>query len=485
LNGAGGLIFLFLTVRGLAPVQYGNYIVLLAALEVISLASSLGVFGFAQRYLPEFRIRGDAWLLSRSLLVCFGIRAVTLLASAAILVFAQERLTHTFDVDVGHAAFSLFAAWLIVEGLCRLLDNVTDSLLFQATTQLSGFIRTWLKVIALTTLAFTSGFTLSELLVFELVGSTVALVVTIFLVFRAISRSAETTQGRHYRPDWKTIFRFSCQHYVALLFSQIYGYSALKLLLSALAGPVVTAAYGFAQSLVDMVRRYLPVQLLLGMVRPLIIASYAREMNVERPLFLSNLVFKLNVFLIAPVFAVSITFGGQLTEFIHRGKYPEAYTILIPFLAILVLQTLHMVLSMLAMSLEHGGMILRGTVIASSGIVIAALLIPSMGAWGALIAAAASEVAFCAVVAGGINMRYRRAVVSWRGHVRIWLLAASTAAIAWVATAPFSMDGLLSAIIGSVIAVVSYFSLALWWRPFSREQRDTLNRALPRPVFVW
>jgi O-antigen/teichoic acid export membrane protein len=272
---------------------------------------------------------------------------------------------------------------------------------------------------------------------------------------------------------------------MALLCSQVYGYSALKLLLSSLAGPVVTAAYGFAHSLVDMVRRYLPVQLLLGMVRPLIIASYAKEMNVERPLFLTNLVFKLNVFLIAPMFAVSIAFGGPLMELIHRGKYPDAYAILIPFLVILVLQTLHMVLSMLAMSLEHGGLILRGTVIAISGIVIAAVLIPSMGAWGAVIGAAVSEVTFCAMVAGAITMTYRRAAVSWRGHLRIWLLAACTAAFAWGATAGLPMEGYLRAIIGSAMAAIAYFSLALWWRPFSREQRDTLNRVLPRPVFVW
>src|SRR5690606_11118056 len=76
-NGAGGLIFLFLAVQGLAPVEYGNYIAFLAGLDLIALASSFGVFGFAQRYFPEFRIKGSSELLQRSLLTCLGIRAMT------------------------------------------------------------------------------------------------------------------------------------------------------------------------------------------------------------------------------------------------------------------------------------------------------------------------------------------------------------------------------------------------------------------------
>ena len=38
---------------------------------------------------------------------------------------------------------------------------------------------------------------------------------------------------------------------------------------------------------------------------------------------------------------------------------------------------------------------------------------------------------------------------------------------------------------GPALVMGLYFVLARYWRPFSAEERNTLNRVLPRAVFVW
>src|SRR5690606_24688709 len=168
--------------------------------DLIALASSFGVFGFAQRYFPEFRIKGSSELLQRSLLACLGIRAMTLLVAAAAVLQAEDALARLFGISAGPLAFRIFAAWLVVEGVCRWLDNVAESLLLQAATQASAFIRIWVKVLGIGALAFASGFTIDQLLIFELAGSALALLFTLLWLFRAVSRTRGAPDP-DYRPD--------------------------------------------------------------------------------------------------------------------------------------------------------------------------------------------------------------------------------------------------------------------------------------------
>ena len=483
-NGLGGLIFLFLSVRGLTAVEYGNYIVFLAGIELLSLGSSVGVFGFTQRYLPEFRIKGSPRLILNSLGVCLGVRLLTLAACALLILAAAEPIAGLLDISVSHAGFVLFAAWLAVEGTCRWLDNVTESLLLQGVTQVSILLRTWPKVVAVAILAFHSELSLERLLACELLGSCLAVAVVLCCLYAIVAKSPAAAD-RSYRPNWKAIVAFSRQHYAALVLGQMYGYNTLKLLLSAIAGASATAVYGFAQSLVDIVRRYLPVQLLLGLVRPLIIASYADGNDVRRPIFLSNLVFKLNVFVTAPIIAAAVPYASHVAALVDRGRYPGAYPLIIAFMFILVLQTLHVVLVMLAMSLEQATLILRATFVAILGIAVAGLLIPQIGALGAIAGALVSELGYCWAVAAGIRKRHRTSVIDSEGHLRIWVLAACAAACAWLVTTALGFRGELIAVAGPALVMGLYFVLARYWRPFSAEERNTLNRVLPRAVFVW
>lgn len=485
LNGLGGLVLLFLVVRGLSTVEYGNYVVLLASVELLAMVSSLGLYGFAQRYIPEFRVRGSHALLIRSIALGLSVRALTLFLCAVILLGFQDKVASTFDLSITSLGFMLFASWLLIEGTCRWLDNVTESLLLQGLTQISVTFRTWTKVVGVAILTMGAGASLEALLWLELLGSCLALGAVLLMLFRGIRRSM-SSEVVEFTPQWRTIAAFSHRHYAALLFGQVYGYNTLKLLLSALAGASVTAAYGFAQSLADILRRYLPAQLLIGMVRPLVVVSYSESKDAARPIFLSNVVMKLNVFLAAPCLLVGGMFGADLIAIVDQGRYPGAHLILVALLAILVLQTLHSGLGMMATALEHADLILRATVAACVGLICAALLIPVIGVYGALVGAAVSECAYCLVVASGIRARHRGvAVLNWHGHSRIWMLAILSAAVAWIGVSVAPLPGTMMAITGTFITICGYVLVAYRWKPFSETERSTLNRVLAKPVFVW
>ena len=64
-----------------------------------------------------------------------------------------------------------------------------------------------------------------------------------------------------------------------------------------LAAPAV-ASYGFAQSLYEYLKRYLPAQLMVGLIRPVVVARWARERSFPAIAEISSQVVLINVLLI-------------------------------------------------------------------------------------------------------------------------------------------------------------------------------------------
>lgn len=483
INGIVGLGMVILLVRVLPPAEYGAYVTLLAGLEIIALASSCGVFGFAQRYFPELRIKGDSTMIGRALQLSIALRTGTLVICATALLIASSWLLGLMGFSMSNAALRAYGVLLVAEGTCRYLDVVTESFLLQGMTQISSFIRSGLKFVVLGALLFFDGFDLTSLLVMESLGSVTALFVVLYGLKRYL-RHDTSSCNNEYSPSWREIIRFSRDNYFALLFGQLYGYNTLKVLLSWLNGVAATASYGFAHSLADVVRRYLPAQLLVGLIRPMIISSYSETGQVHRPLFLSNLVLKLNVFLLVPILSVVAAFGGVLLNIFAKGKYPDAHVLLVALMFLLILQTLHSILAILAMTLERSELVLRATNFAALGLPVAVLTIPALGGFGAIIAAVISEIAYCLVLVIGLGNRYQVSILDLSGHYRIWFSGFVAGFGAWILVS-WIKQPILVASIGSLLLFFIYFAAMLTWKSFSNQERITINKMLPMPLFVW
>lgn len=482
LVGLAGVALLLLTVRRLTPGDLGSYVSLVALQEIVTMASSAGLFGFVQRYIPEYRLHGSRRQLRVAIGLAVAGRIATLALACVLLFWLADDLTAFLGLPVAPSLFRLYLVVILIEGTGRFIDLVFETLLMQGTTQASNLIRTLVKLAGLLLIVGSGDWTLQDIVVWDALSSSVALVFSAVALGAGLRSQAQVRPPRQF--DRPTMARFAAYNYAALLGYQIYGFDTLKLLVTKLVGVAETAAYGMAQSLADVLRRYLPAQLLLGMIRPLIVAAYSESRNMGRPLFLANLVLKLNVFLIAPAFAVFIVLGAPLLELIGKGRYPQAYGYVLAFMLLLVVQTLHLILSVLAMTAERNELVMQGTWLAIVGAVVALLAIPVIGAWGALVAAFVSELAFCLAVARGLRRVCGTPVVRWQEFGVMGALFAATA-LGGVLVAALLPGGMTPLVLAILVQGGGFFGLALIWKPFSTAERVLINKLLPKPVFVW
>ena len=482
LVGLVGVALLLLTVRRLDPSDLGSYMFLVAIQGIATMASSIGLFGFVERYIPEYRVRGSTRQLGVAISFAVAGRLSTLALACGLLFWAGTDLAAFFGLPVAIEIFRLYLLVILIEGTGRFIDLVFETLLMQWPTQVSNLLRTLVKLGGLLLIVGNRDWTLQDIVVWDAVASCAALVFAVSALCLGIRRLGRPRLRGEF--DRTTMVRFAAYNYAALLGHQIYGVDTLKLLVTKLLGVLETAAYGLAYSLVDILRRYLPAQLLLGTIRPLVIASYLESRSMARPLFLANLVLKLNIFLIAPALAVAVALGGPLLELIGKGRYPEAYGYILALLLLLVAQTIHLMVAVLAATIERNDLVMRATWLAMAGAAVAVITIPIIGVWGAVAAAYVSEFGYCYVVARGLRAVCHQSAVCWKNLGRLAAIFIITAVSSWLASHLIPATNAFLTL-SACLVVGCYFGIAFVWKPFSDLERELINRLLPKPLFVW
>lgn len=480
-----GFVLLLALVRVLEREEYGLYIVLLAALEIIPLASSLGVYPAVNRYSPQLRSTGSGRALARLIAATSIWRLVTLAAACSVYAHVAPQLATALGFVTAGPIFALYAWVILFEGLARFFDVVFESLLMQGVTQISVLLRNGLRLAGLSVLASLGPVGLHDWVVIEIIASVSACVLAIWLVFRHTHAVARSQPGELAVLSLARIKAYATPAYLAQLVGVMQGPDVVKLLMAKLAGAVQTGAFGFAAAVGGMLQRYLPVFLLIGMVRPLFVSQHARDANAPRLVELANLVFKLNVFMLAPATMLLAAAGGQIASLLSGGKFPEAGSYLVAFALLLVAQTLHTVLGLIALAVEEGRGNLRGTLFGLGGLAVGLAGYPAYGPLALCGGLIVSELIWCGVMQAALRRHGVYFALDWMGMLKLWGLAGVVSLPAWMLHADAGQASVMSLIASIVLMVLLYLGMARALRPFSEAERGLINRALPHPVFIW
>lgn len=478
-------ILLLVLVRVLEREEYGLYIVLLAALEIISLASSLGVYPVLYRYIPELLSTGRGRALARLIAAASIWRLVTLALASGFFALVASSLAPALGFATASPVFVLYAWVILFEGLARFFDVVFESLLMQGAAQISILLRNGLRLAGVFFLASLGPVELLDLVMIEILASASSCVFAIWYVSRQTIAVARSQPGDFVLLSLARVKAYAVPAYLAQLAGALQGPDVVKLLVAKLVGAVEAGAFGFATAVGGMLQRYLPVFLLIGMVRPLFVSQHVRGSNFVRLVELANLVFKLNVFVLAPATMLFIAAGGQIASLLSGGKFPEAGPYLVAFALLLVTQTLHTVLGLIALAVEEGRASLHGTLLGLGGLVVGVAAYPAYGPLALCGGLIMSELIWCGVMRAALRRHGVCFVLDWMGMLKLWGLAAAVSLPVWVQQVdPINMS--LTRLIAAIgLMAMLYLGLARVLRPFSEEERGLINRALPRPVFIW
>jgi len=470
-----GVINFALIVQVLAVSEYAAYVSIIAAMELAIAFSTFGVDWAGLRYLPEVREHGNGRALCLLIFRLCSIRlaslAITALLGAAVLSWLVGRAQLQAFLPIAQ----IYLLVLLIDGMLRfILSVVFDSLLLQGQSQASLLVRN--AVFASGLAIAVPGAGISHVAHSELVAACGALVVALALLLFHLhaTRTAGDTEADAQAPDFARMRRMALHNYLSLILNQPYSPQALILLAGLFLPAGTTAMLGFARNFTDLIRRYQPVELLLGLLRPLLISSYAKGRNFSALARMAQLIYKVSLLTLCPVLVACIAYGDELIAVISGHKYPDAYWLIVGLAWTLVLRSHRLLVGTMANILDRPDLLTRTA--AATLVVLPVCVTGFACGYGPLtlfIAALVEEAIGTWVILRGIGALGYAYAPPWPAMVRVAVITFTLSGLLVVFRLP--AQSMLWLILQSAFAAGAAVALALASGYFDAPERSTLR----------
>jgi hypothetical protein len=384
-SALAGLAAMVLVVRGLSVPDFAAYSVLFALVEVFTAVSGMGLAHVILRYVPELYATRRPTALRSLLHAAIGIRSIVLVAWLVLAFVAALPLARLINLDDLLPAFKVFLLVVAFRSTMHFLSQVLESTLHQNICQLAFAKSAIGRFAGMLWLLNQGPITLIDVIVLEAICDGVACVILLIGIAR-VSRQALTDQGKG--PDdsswWTThrpaVVKFAIAAYAQHLATLPYGSNTNRLVGGALFGDRVMATFGFAQSLYEYFKKYLPTQLLIGLIRPIVVSRYVMNRNFAAAAELCDQALHVNLVFLLGAAAVLIVSGAELLGMLSAGKYgAEAAWLLIALLMLLCLESQRLVLEVLAQTVEKYALMIPSNLFLSASVLLGIALYSLLG----------------------------------------------------------------------------------------------------------
>ncbi|MCG8040850.1 MAG: oligosaccharide flippase family protein [Candidatus Thiodiazotropha endolucinida] len=482
-----GFGLLLLLVRSLDVIEYGFYIASQAILEIIGTMSSLGLIVAAQRYLPELHNKNDGVALYRLTIKLLVGRFVTLILASLILFVLAEWILGLLKLEHLLLIFQVFLLVIIIENIARYIDIIFDSLLLQGLTQISIIIRVGLRFLPLVILVLWNEIELTLLhwILIEIFASTIAVIWSCYKLYYYLIYFSKRYSKKQIELNIKRYLKYSLPAFIAAVLYMLSSTNSVKLIAANLLSAYSFATFGFAIAVALMLQRYMPIFLLIGMIRPLfVVAKNHVDYRIKLPK-IAELVFKLNAFALLPIISIFWIFEDSIAVLLSGGRYPEAGGFLIIFMLLLVMQAFRAILSMTAQAMENAKAALVGTLLGIIGLSIGIVFSYSLGGYGLCIGLIISEVIFSVWV---IKSLYEQNIVfkiDVKGYAKLIVSAVVPVLIVQNLIPNLSDLPLIKLIVYSSLIMFMYLIINYYMKPFTIRESSEVNKLLGKKIFIW
>lgn len=506
-------------VRLLTTEEYGTYVTLVAGGDFALIITSFGLPWIAARYLPEFRLHANGKQLAHFVWQIIAWICLFSVAGALLLFVAMPRLLVFMDLAQHTEVARLYLLVFVLEGLRGNIQvHILGPLMQQGQAQLSQIMRNLALLLCLGVMVAVQGQVhLHDVVLAELAGTFFGTASALLGLVWHLRRHRDLPgkdgwQAPNWLGMWPTARHMYFSHFITLSYSS----SVLVFLVQRFLGVEATALFGFMINVNGQICRYLPATLLIGLVRPKLIASFVGEGGEEQLTRDANLVGKVSLFVLMPMLVFVWFAGGELLSLLSGGKFTQAGYYLGGVLLSLIPLSQRQILETVAVASGKSNLCLWGS---SLGILTLPLIYwlfeLGFGLWSPIIAMVAGQLLFNAtlVIAMMITTAYRPDTVgffklaaaafvgivlcvltrmAWEGSLLPYVndfvrLPSEVQSILFMipaqqTTLPTEWLGLtlMAALACGLFLVVAYFI-----KPFRLEERIRLNRLLSRNVFVW
>ncbi len=482
-SAIASLLIVIITIRELPVSEYAAFVTLQAMVLIVRTLSSCGINSVLLRYLPDLRVVGNNVATYALLFGGIATRAMLFFLPAALLVFfAGERVAGL--LNLGEWGW-LLGWYLLGVGFLRVVATFTgwalESLLWQKQAQYSIAVATLAKFGAVIYLVHTGDFDLRAFVWLEFAAEALS----VLLLFVSAWVSWRGDPHRHdgtlqtLRDDSRRYLRFAFWAYLFNFTTVLHGSAPNRLIVSHYLGTASTALFGAVDRLIQYVKQYEPVKLLMGLVRPVFNAQYRGPDDFGKILRFADGIFRFNlIILIVPLLPFAVA-GEALFDSITNGKYTDASTVFLGFYFVLVLGSFMLVLELIVKAVEHNSVFTISNILMSGAVLAAIPFLPTVGLWALVVANSLGYLAAISVVLTYLARKGFTVRLRWELIGRI-VAALLVAIVAGRLLLQYGVHPLVSI----VVAFLVYTGVSWFWLPFTQEEvdigRELLSRKLHR-----
>ncbi len=499
----GNMLFAFiasvLTVRWLTPPDYAAYVLLTSLILILGVVATLGMREASQRFLPEYAVMVhlDAGKrLGKAVLVFLGIYCAALLLTAGGVYAMAPWLAKLFGMESLAWSFRLTCLVFIPSNLLLFSNQMLETLLRQGLVKWLVICLTFLKLAMLVAVhVFTGKLVLRDVLFIEGISSALLCLPSLYALLKYSCRGNPPqqadagTEPRHalHEPEqtglMQRIVPFAAYNYLMLLAITFQEGAVNKLVVGAVLPVSILAVFGFAQTLVGYIQRYLPNMLLIYIIRPALMAHWAKTKDTKHFSWILNIFVKINLFLLLPVLAWLALSGNALADIISGGKYYASGEFMFGLSCLLVLHCTNRRYELALQALEHSRLLFVGNLFMVAAVLLSVVLTSLIGAWGIILASALGLLARDVFMHLMLLRQGFQLGLDLRGMIRMLLPALLAGALMWLVLP--QEQGLVMVFLSGAGCLALYLLFARIMRPFTTEEQDALNGLLGRRLFFW
>lgn len=380
-----GLGTFVLLVRALPVDQFAAYTVLFALVELVDALSGFGASQVLSRYVPELYVAHRRHSIRKLVIAALAIRCLVLALFLAAIYALAPVVAPVVGLGGWEWALRLYLAVVLVRVLSASLFGVLESMLHQKIAQFGAGSVTLLRFALFWLFAAQGALDLRTVILLELATDLLGVVLLAVGTMRAVSVEGQPDIGDDrgwVRANLRRMIDFGIKGYLQHLLILPFGSSVQRLLVGAALPAAGVALFGFALSVADLFRRYLPVKLLAGVIRPVLTARYVRDRRFPDLVRAGNLIFKINAIGICLAIVTVFAGGTGLLDLVTSGKYDEGGVgLLMLMFAALVLFSLRHTLDHVSHAVERNGPLIVSNAVITLSIVPGVAMLPALGVY--------------------------------------------------------------------------------------------------------
>ena len=474
----GVTIFL---VRRLSVDDYGVFNIMEALMAYIGLFSSLGLLNIFKRFIPEFAQQGQSTEMRKLVFWGMAARGVLVLTFLAVCFFWSEPIGRLLRLEGYGDYLSYFALAILFYLESQLLGLALVSLFLHRSFALAQIIYTVFRSVLVVGLVLI-GLNLQGLLIGESVAYGVLLLLQVWEYRKRALPDHAMTPGRGQPFPMRRISRFAGFAYFNEMGEQILDVSTDFFIISAILGAESVGLYAFATRFMNLISRWLPHRLLIDVITPTFYTRYSQEKAPETLNTMFNFLNKMVGFFIFPLTLYLVLMGDKIIALVYSEKYLAALTVFAIAASFQAVNAFEMPLGLVVQAMERVEIHLYSKVFSVYNLVGNLLVIHHWGIEGVAL-----------VTCSAILFKNVFTYFSIRRHVAIRLQAgpllrilrntALLAPLAWLAHPLITSLPLL--ILISMGLAGAYLVIAALLPVFTAEEKNQVNRFLPKPWFIF